>query len=561
MTRTSRGEFLKRAGLVGAAVVAGEALTADAATPRAAGPIVSLADHGAVGDGKTDDTSALMSWQDAVAGEAAAHGGAVAFVPPGTYLTTQTIDKLLDTGVLLKGCGEAASVIRLADNSNVPLMQTAGFQSNTGKTIAGPSQFGIESITLDGNGVANQATGTWTIQIYGYNYWVDHVTFMGGAAGNVYSEFNDPGVHAMEAHWSNFRILDAIGLPASAGSCYGLWWRGPHDSQFQNGSISTLAAAQVGQGPSIAVLQDGQSSAEYFTNIHVWGRHHWGWVTLSPFDGLHCANCVAEGALVNVVVLSSGFTWTGGEVYGTNGAGGMVGQKNEVGFMIGAGTDEVSRARFASEPMIAAVAKAKSINPYGLVIAGFRVWSFTPPGVAWQFPTETDGTDAGGNYIHGVVRAYADGLIGGYPSPTDDIVLVNEFGNATVVQRAGAQWQPLTLSANVTAASGYNPPAASLRDNSLLFLSGVFSAGAELTAGSTVLTLPAVTGTGLKGATSTPGRPSLFPTTQSVAIATNLSAPGGVVPLAVSPSGAITTVAKIPSGHQVSLDGAVIRVN
>jgi hypothetical protein len=385
------------------------------------GPVVvSLADYGVAPGGSADDTAALLAWSQAVAAAVAAGRGCVAYVPPGVYITAQTLNGLLDTGVVLQGAGVASSVIRLKNGAGVPLMQTVGFAANTGTKNPGPHQFAIQDITLDGNGPNNAAVGSWTVQIYGYGYTVRNANFLNGAQGNVYSEWGNDGAVAsnfnigIEAKWDCFRIGQAVGL-ASPQPCYGLWVKGPPNSMFSNGTIWTFSAEHASQGPSYGLLDDSGSSANQYSNIHVYGRHHFA--IASTASG-QFVGCQSEGASVaNVAFCSYDCTWTGGTVYGTNGNGGT--QPNEVGFMLGTPKGTLA----ATQDMIAG-------SPQGCAIQGVNLHAFTSPGAAFA----GSNNNAGGNIINATVRAYSDSVYRGPLHVDDDIRIINAYGRGHVMK-------------------------------------------------------------------------------------------------------------------------------
>jgi hypothetical protein len=92
--------------------------------------------YGAVGDGSTNDTSAIQAACDA----ASAAGGGTVFFPPGTYKTTTAIT--VAAGVSLLGAGPGASIVAIAHaTANVFTLaaSTTYFSSITGLRI-GASQ-------------------------------------------------------------------------------------------------------------------------------------------------------------------------------------------------------------------------------------------------------------------------------------------------------------------------------------------------------------------------------------------------------------------------------------
>lgn len=92
---------------------------------------VSVKDSGAVGDGVTDDTSAIQSAINTVQG----FGGGVVFFPTGTYKTTSTLN-VTSNAVYLLGEGRQASIIAPT------AMSTANILFN------GVSQGGLDSLAI-----------------------------------------------------------------------------------------------------------------------------------------------------------------------------------------------------------------------------------------------------------------------------------------------------------------------------------------------------------------------------------------------------------------------------
>jgi hypothetical protein len=280
-------------------------------------------EYGAIGDGTTDDTAAITNAINA----ANTPSGGVVFFPAGTYITgPQTIY----SNITYLGSGVGASIIQLKPGSNAALFKADQFDANTGTTNTGISKFAFRQLTLDGN-KAGQTAKSLGLQIYGYNYVVDSVWIQNCYGGGVYSEWNGPA-NPMEAYWSNFKIWN-WSQPGSIG----LDWNGPHDSVFSNGIVATLDSSITVGGTTaygirlLGVIDSGHAGGEVFTNVHEWGRAHYGWYTSSQ---IFCSNCQGEGGIIaNVVFDAPGCVWMGGTIYGTNGNSGT--QPNEVGLQIG----------------------------------------------------------------------------------------------------------------------------------------------------------------------------------------------------------------------------------
>ena len=105
----------------------------------------SVVEYGAVGDGVTDDTSAIQAAIDACA----TAGGGVVYFPPGTYAVTQITINAQDN-VQLKGTGNA-SVILWAWN--------AAAAAGSMLTITGSDHNKINNLVFDGSGLLNPDAG------------------------------------------------------------------------------------------------------------------------------------------------------------------------------------------------------------------------------------------------------------------------------------------------------------------------------------------------------------------------------------------------------------------
>jgi hypothetical protein len=130
-----RRRFLRRAsrGIVGAAVVGGaassdlharehrEAIPREGERPQAGGPVTSIRDFGAVGDGETDDTDAFR------AAVAAAPGGI--FLPKGRYVLTGSVEVNLDEVGPLSMYGDGTATLVMAGSG--PALHFVGTHDGT----------------------------------------------------------------------------------------------------------------------------------------------------------------------------------------------------------------------------------------------------------------------------------------------------------------------------------------------------------------------------------------------------------------------------------------------
>jgi polygalacturonase len=113
------------------------------------GDYENVRDHGAVGDGVTDDGDAIQAAIDA----GAANGRAVYF-PTGTYLISQQLN--LHTGTVLEGAGRT-SIIKLVGGytENIDMIATANGDGTHDVTI--------RRLVVDGNKENISTEATWTI--------------------------------------------------------------------------------------------------------------------------------------------------------------------------------------------------------------------------------------------------------------------------------------------------------------------------------------------------------------------------------------------------------------
>lgn len=171
---TTERRFSRRAalsatatGLLGAGLVAAAPSVATAAPPPGKGPakgwsgFISVKDHGAKGDGTTDDTAGVAA---AIAAAATAGGGVVVF-PPGTYVRTGTWE--LPPRVWIQGAGQGATMIKVADGS--PSVTVFGLGQDVTDTR-------ITDLTIDGNKGAQTTSGFGIVGWHRHGNLISHVT-------------------------------------------------------------------------------------------------------------------------------------------------------------------------------------------------------------------------------------------------------------------------------------------------------------------------------------------------------------------------------------------------
>jgi hypothetical protein len=255
--------------------------------------------HGAVGDGRTDDTAAL---QNAI--DAAAVAGGVVSLPAGTYLTRGLV---LRSRVHLRGAGGDATTLRLLPGANHAILEAADFGKLTGTGGSGGiSYFSVRDLTLDGNKAANPAGG-FGLRIYGYGYELSEVIIFNCRQDGLYSEWSSSAGLAYPSHQMEARVT-AVRSHDNEGD--GFNFNGPHDSMF----VNCLAFENHGVG----FRMSGDSHGSSMVNCHGYGLRQ-----AIPFHlgalAVGCVNCYADfNGGVGVRIARNGCRWIGGFVLGGN---------------------------------------------------------------------------------------------------------------------------------------------------------------------------------------------------------------------------------------------------
>jgi hypothetical protein len=238
--------------------------------------VVSVKDYGAMGNGTSNDTSAIQSAIDAV--HASTNGGLI-FFPAGTYIATGLI---LRSGVSLGGVSSNRSVIKLiSSSSDSGLFTSDGFVTGAGSNNSALAigNFEISDLGFDGNS-SNQTAPTPSadykdshavIKLYAYGFKLRNVLITNAIELGLYTE--------MAQVWSSG--LNNAGFPESMYNDlhiknYGVaGWvnRGPHDEHIQSAYISNMTMT-----PAYGYVQ--QSSTGHYDggsavvdHMHVWGHH------------------------------------------------------------------------------------------------------------------------------------------------------------------------------------------------------------------------------------------------------------------------------------------------
>lgn len=120
--------------------------------------------HGALGDGTTDDTTAINS----VIALANASTGVV-FFPRGTYKISAGLTPIT-SGVIIKGAGKGATTIKPAAGFNADVISTP-IPASAGTAGYVQNHVGVESLTIDGSNMTGTTAGQGNgIHFYGVRY-------------------------------------------------------------------------------------------------------------------------------------------------------------------------------------------------------------------------------------------------------------------------------------------------------------------------------------------------------------------------------------------------------
>lgn len=114
------------------------------------GEVKNVKDYGALGDGSTNDATAIQA-----AITAAATAGGVVYFPPGVYLSASTIN--VPSNIELRGDGKGASIVKAS--ASLPTGSPLLGNTNTGAYT--DANITLRGLTFDGNGLGiNDATQT-----------------------------------------------------------------------------------------------------------------------------------------------------------------------------------------------------------------------------------------------------------------------------------------------------------------------------------------------------------------------------------------------------------------
>src|ERR1700757_1067666 len=181
------------------------------------GQVYNVKAYGAVGDGSTDDKTAI----DNAIAAANSNGYGTVYFPAANYVTSGA-HKIY--GNLRYDLGWAT--IKLKNSSNTDIFITDAFATNTGtNNTTDPANWSMVNGYLQGNS-ANQSSGDG-IKIYGHNYILENIFVTDCKNDGIYSEWGNvgtltPPTNNMEAH--------IINVKSSSNGGWGINFNGPHDS-------------------------------------------------------------------------------------------------------------------------------------------------------------------------------------------------------------------------------------------------------------------------------------------------------------------------------------------
>ena len=260
--------------------------------------IYNVKDYGALGDGSTNDSTAIQAAIDAAA--AATYKGQV-FFPPGVYVCKNL---MLKTGVHIIGSGIETTTLKMPNGSAATdwIFRTHAEGSwPTYPTVSSIYNFEIRHLTIDGN-KSNQVGANGGIRIYAEGFVLFDIRVR---KCKGYGIRTHGGNRDYEGAYPNSDALEAFFgfVKSHSNESDNFYIEGPHDSQLVGcvafGMSTTAAASHVGfrLGPN--------SMGTHLDQCHSWGlSQDYAAVLGSP--GIQCTACQFEGASIAQVLIENG---------------------------------------------------------------------------------------------------------------------------------------------------------------------------------------------------------------------------------------------------------------
>lgn len=267
--------------------------------------LVDVRDHGATGDGMTDDTAAIQSALDASGGQfdvptAPGTTGAAVYFPRGVYRAGGLVAPV---NIEIYGDGYGASVIK-ANATGAPVLTVSDFTTLRDLRVDGD----MLNVTLVRVDMAARVT---VGRIYLEN------TSGGGNALEFYGTDQAHSSHAAKVSQLTVINVGGTGIKLGGGFTY--------DSQF-----SDVWVARCGVGVDVG------SGGTFWSNVHVWGCSGHG-VVLTDAKYTKVVNGYFEsngGAGVHVVA-GRGSVFTNCDMWSNGNGGAVVGSSSFVRFVGG----------------------------------------------------------------------------------------------------------------------------------------------------------------------------------------------------------------------------------
>ncbi len=250
--------------------------------------------YGALGDGSTDDTTAIQDALDA----ATAVGGTV-FVPSGTYIVTTLT---LKANTRLQGGGMGVSVLKLKNTTNVDLIQVAADASNVT----------VSDLSLDGNR-ANQGSDsrclvTSDCTVAARNLVIDRVHVTGAYSKGLLLQSGTTEFLRQDTRVTNCRIADCGRSNIETIALHGL---------VIQGCTFTSWAQNIADEPAIW-MQHNTTAGSY--NVVIDSNHFYntvsdaGWAIQSDVEAGNPATLNTNGCAITNNIFNAGASATAGGV-------------------------------------------------------------------------------------------------------------------------------------------------------------------------------------------------------------------------------------------------------